>query len=77
MGAGWFPPFPQESTKTMPTLTLNAAVKVLISLFMGIHIESVAGTLSTLGRGNGSNFPSWGNIRHLLLSNCGRKMNFL
>jgi len=48
VGARLFPPFPQESTKTM--LTLNAAVKVLISLFMGIHIEKKA------------HLPRWGEV---------------
>jgi hypothetical protein len=50
VGAGWFPPFPQESTKTKLTLTLNAAVKVLISLFVGIHIEKKA------------HLPRWGEV---------------
>lgn len=40
MGAGLFPFFPQERPKTM--LTPNAAVKVLISLFVGIRIEKKA-----------------------------------
>lgn len=35
-----FDDFPQETTKTVNTL--NAAVKILISLFVEIHIEKKA-----------------------------------
>jgi hypothetical protein len=48
VGAGLFPAFPQESPKSV--LTLNAAVKVLISLFVGIRIEKKA------------HLPRWGEV---------------
>lgn len=73
MGAKVFDDFPQETTKTVNTL--NPAVKTLVSLFVGIRIEKKA--RFPLLRDVIEKLPEPENIRHLLLSGCGRKMNFL
>lgn len=65
--------FPQETTKTVNTL--NPAVKILVSLFVEIRIEKKAHFPCL--RDVIEKLPEPENIRHLLLSACGRKMNIL